>query len=126
MITTTLLFPRKMPCLSQQTIYFGTPGLVREGFTSASAYSHCNSEKKLSENYPYAAATHIPTNYAVEQQETINIFNDKISRFTTDKPPGNSFTMQYGCRKSPITYKSDSYKYCGAWSYNACNVPRNM
>ena len=143
MIITTQLFPRKTPCLSQN-VYYGTPGLVREGFTKASSYAHCynantddgadgfvgnsddDEDETVLNNYPYFKATHVPTNFAVEQQEAINIFNNKVSRHSAVKPDGNIFTMQYGCRKSPITYNSDSYKYCGAWSYNACNVPRNM
>ena len=132
MIITIQLFPRKTPCLSQN-VYYGTPGLVREGFTKASSYAHCynananpDPDETVLNNYPYFAATHVPTNSAVEQQEAINIFNNKVSRYSAEKPDGNIFTMHYGCRKSPITYNSDSYKYCGAWSYNACNMPRNM
>ena len=90
MIITIQLFPRKTPCLSQN-VYYGTPGLVREGFTKASSYAHCynananpDPDESVLNNYPYFAATHVPTNSAVEQQEAINIFNNKVSRYSAE------------------------------------------
>ena len=103
------------------TPYFGPPGLVREGFE---AEFEIPRHRQVLNNYPYFAATHNPTNYAVINQERIQLKNAEISKHSALKPIGNDFTSEYGCRYSPISYKDDRYKICGAWESNGCNVPK--
>lgn len=99
---------------------FGTPGLVREGFENEFEVPR---PKQPLNNYPYFAATHNPTNFAIYNLKRQNEKNAIISKLSAIKPPGNNFTMEYGCRYSTISYKDNKYKYCGAWESNNCNIP---
>jgi len=116
--------PKKNVCLSQQYLYFGTPGFVREGF-DINGERWKNYERTLinaSPNYPYSQATHIPTNYSVEMQKNMWNFNNKVSELISTRPPvGNMYTVNYPCKKSPISYTNNIYNNCSAFPSNTCN-----
>lgn len=119
-----IVVPKSHPCLSQQVLYFGTPQLIREGF-NASEYSYClTTEGHISNNYPYFAATHPPTDHIIDHEKTVDSFNKKISNYMAKHPPKETqFTLHYKCRNSPISYNNPFYRNCGPYSQNKCDIP---
>jgi hypothetical protein len=123
LIVVGIVVPKSHPCLSQQVLYFGTPQLIREGF-NASEYSYCfPDEGHISNNYPYFAATHPPTNHIINHKKVVDTFNKKISNeIVSHSPKGTQFTLHYKCRNSPISYNNPFYRNCGPYSQNRCNL----
>lgn len=123
LIVIGFIIPKKHVCLSQQYLYFGTPGFVREGF-EIDGERWKNYERSIirsSPNYPYCQATHIPTNFAVELQKNVMNFNNKVSKSITATPPvGNIYTVNYPCRKSSISYTNNIYDNCSVFPSNTC------
>lgn len=124
LIAIGFIIPKKNVCLSQQYLYFGTPGFVREGF-DIDGNRWKNYERSIirsSPNYPYCQATHIPTNFAVEMQKKTWKFNEEVSELMATTPPkGNMYTVNYPCRKSSISYNNNIYDNCSAFPSNTCS-----
>ena len=124
LIAIGFFIPKKNMCLSQQYLYFGTPKIIREGFDiDGNRWEKYNRLIiKASPNYPYCQATHIPTNFAIEMQKKTWKFNKEVSeKMATTPPEGNIYTVNYPCRKSPISYGNNTYNDCSSFPSNTCN-----
>ena len=68
LIALGFFIPKNSMCLSQQYLYFGTPGFVREGFDIQDERWKRYNESIISASpcYPYDKATHNPTDFAVK------------------------------------------------------------
>ena len=120
---TLLITSRNDKCLSDKFIYFGTPSFVREGFDIQDERWKRYNESIISASpcYPYDKATHIPTDFAVKNYLKYSNFNKQVSnKIATTPPIGNDFTMYYKCRKSPISYKTNTYDDCSSLPANSC------
>ncbi len=123
LIALGFFIPKNSMCLSQQYLYFGAPGFIREGFDiDGERWKRYNqSIINASPCYPYSQATHIPTNFAIELQKNTWNFNNKVSeKIATTPPVGNIYTVNYPCRKSPISYTNNIYNNCSAFPSNTC------
>ena len=117
LVTISFTFPKKYPCLTQEFLYFGTPGFIREGFSYHDYVNHY--KKQYEKEYPYSAATHNPTDYIIRLQENTDAFNKKLSDYLNRcQAKGNKYTVNYYCRPSTISYDDGYYNDCGPYPEN--------
>lgn len=70
------------------------------------------------DDYPYAFATHPPTDYAIRRENLRTKLFNRYNQYIKLNPFDKKATIQYPCRSS-ITKE---YIDCGPFSYNTCSM----